>query len=257
MMKRLFLTLAIIITCSNLSLAQKRLSDYSFVVVPDEFEFLSKANQYQLNDMAKYYLTKNGFNTYYFSELPSVDNCDGLWADLESITGFTRTKIMVVLKDCKGIEVYRSEPGASKQKEYKKSYQDALRKAFLGFKELDVQQKDVVVRPITYDESSEQALIIAASSNSKPEFKSNRGPVNKFNAYTYNAMAYLLKKVDGGYNVYDASGADLILKGTIKDSENGYRAMVFDANYQCYFLENEDLKLIDKDGLAITLIFQN
>ena len=93
-MKHLFLTLAII---SNMlpifSLAQKRLSDYSFVVVPDEFEFLSKANQYQLNDMAKYYLTKNGFNTYYFSELPSVDNCDGLWADVESISGFTRTKI--------------------------------------------------------------------------------------------------------------------------------------------------------------------
>ena len=143
-MKHLFLTLVIIVTCSNLSLAQKRLSDYSFVVVPDEFEFLSKANQYQLNDMAKYYLTKNGFNTYYFSELPSVDNCDGLWADVESIAGFTRTKILVVLKDCKGIEVYRSEPGASKQKEYKKSYQDALRKAFLSFEELNVQQKAVV-----------------------------------------------------------------------------------------------------------------
>ena len=256
MMKRLFSTLAIIVTCS-ISLAQKRLSDYSFVVVPDEFEFLSKANQYQLNDMAKYYLTKNGFNTYYFGELPSVDNCDGLWADVESINGFTRTKIMVVLKDCKGIEVYRSVPGASKQKEYKKSYQDALRKAFLSFKELDVQQKDVVVRPIAYDEPSEKAPIIAASSNSNPESKSNRGPVNKFNAYTYNAMPYLLKKVDGGYNVYDASGADLILKGTIKDSENGYRAMVFDANYQCYFLENEDLKLVDKDGVTITLIFQN
>ena len=55
MMKHLFLTLVIIVTCSNLSLAQKRLSDYSFVVVPDEFEFLSKANQYQLNDMAKYF----------------------------------------------------------------------------------------------------------------------------------------------------------------------------------------------------------
>jgi hypothetical protein len=63
--------------------------------------------------------------------------------------------------------------------------------------------------------------------------------------------------VVGGYNVYDASAEDLILKGTIKDSENGYRAMVFDANYQCYFLENEDLKLVDKDGVTITLIFQN
>ena len=245
MMKHLFLTLVIIVTCSNLSLVQKRLSDYSFVVVPDEFEFLSKANQYQLNDMAKYYLTKNGFNTYYFSELPSVDNCDGLWADVESISGFTRTKILVILKDCKGIEVYRSQPGASKQKEYKKSYQDALRKAFLSFEELDVQQKAVVVRPIA-------SVVIAPL-----ESKSKKGPVNKFNAYTYNAKSYLLKRVEGGYNVYDASGAELILKGTIEDSENGYRAMVFDANYQGYFLENNDLKLVDEDERSITLIFQN
>ena len=245
MMKHLFLTLVIIVTCSNLSLAQKRLSDYSFVVVPDEFEFLSKANQYQLNDMAKYYLTKNGFNTYYFSELPSVDNCDGLWADVESISGFTRTKILVILKDCKGIEVYRSQPGASKQKEYKKSYQDALRKAFLSFEELNVQQKAVVVRPIA-------SVVIAPL-----ESKSNRGPVNKFNAYTYNAKSYLLKKVEGVYNVYDASGADLILKGTIEDSENGYKAMIFDANYQGHFLENNDLKLVNEDGRSITLIFQN
>ena len=253
MMKHLFLTLVIIVTCSNLSLAQKRLSDYSFVVVPDEFEFLSKANQYQLNDMAKYYLTKNGFNTYYFSELPSVDNCDGLWADVESISGFTRTKILVVLKDCKGIEVYRSQPGASKQKEYKKSYQDALRKAFLSFEELNVQQKAVVVRPSASGVSSQEASVV----NSPLESKSKRGPVNKFNAYTYNAKSYLLKKVEGGYNVYDASGADLILKGTIEDSENGYRAMVFDANYQGYFLENNDLKLVDEDERSITLIFQN
>ena len=245
MMKHLFLTLVIIVTCSNLSLAQKRLSDYSFVVVPDEFEFLSKANQYQLNDMAKYYLTKNGFNTYYFSELPSVDNCDGLWADVESISGFTRTKILVILKDCKGIEVYRSQPGASKQKEYKKSYQDALRKAFLSFEELNVQQKAVVVRPIA-------SVVIAPL-----ESKSKKGPVNKFNAYTYNAKSYLLKRVEGGYNVYDASGADLILKGTIEDSENGYKAMIFDANYQGHFLENNDLKLVNEDGRSITLIFQN
>jgi hypothetical protein len=253
MMKHLFLTLVIIVTCSNLSLAQKRLSDYSFVVVPDEFEFLSKANQYQLNDMAKYYLTKNGFNTYYFSELPSVDNCDGLWADVESIAGFTRTKILVVLKDCKGIEVYRSQPGASKQKEYKKSYQDALRKAFLSFEELNVQQKAVVVRTIASVVSSQEASVVIAPLESK----SNRGPVNKFNAYTYNAKSYLLKRVEGGYNVYDASGAELILKGTIEDSENGYRAMVFDANYQGYFLENNDLKLVDEDERSITLIFQN
>ena len=253
MMKQLFLTLAIIITCLNISFAQKSLSEYSFVVVPDKFEFLSKANQYQLNDMAKYYLTKNGFNTYYFSELPSVDNCDGLWADAESISGFTRTKIIVVLKDCKGKEVYRGAPGASKQKEYKKSYQDALRKAFLGFNELSVQQKEIVVRPIASNVYSQEASTVVAPLESK----SNKGPANKFNAYSYNSISYLLKKVEVGYNVYDASGADLILKGAIEYSENGFEGMIFEVNYQCQFLENNDLKLVAQDGTSITLIFQD
>jgi hypothetical protein len=253
MMKHLFLTLAIIVTCSNLSLAQKSLSEYSFVVVPDKFEFLSKANQYQLNEMTKYYLSKNGFNSYYFSELPSVDNCDGLWADVESISGFTRTKITIVLKDCKGKEVYRGAPGASKQKEYKKSYQDALRKAFLGFNELSVKQKEIVVRPSVSNVLRQKTPAIVAPQESK----SNKGPSNKFNAYSYNSISYLLKKVEVGYNIYDASGADLILKGAIEYSENGFEGMIFEVNYQCQFLENNDLKLVAQDGTSITLIFQN
>ena len=256
-MKHLFLTLVIIVTCSNLSLAQKRLSDYSFVVVPDKFEFLSKANQYQLNDMTKYYLAKNGFNTYYFSELPSVDNCDGLWADVESTSGFTRTKMMVVLKDCKGNEVYRGETGASKQKDYKKSYQDALRKAFLCFNELDVKQDAIAVKPKVSAATQKDATVVVTSTNSTAQSKDSMGPVNQYNAYTYNTVAYLLKKVEGGYNVYDASRANLILKGVIQYSETGYRGMVFDANYQGYFLENNDLKLVDQAGVIITLIFQN
>jgi len=33
--------------------------------------------------------------------------------------------------------------------------------------------------------------------------------------------------------------------------------LIFDSNYQGYFLENNDLKLVDEDGRSITLIFQN
>jgi hypothetical protein len=254
-MKHFFLTLAIIVTCFNVSMAQKSLSDYSFVVVPEKFEFLSKPNQYQLNDMTKYYLAKNGFNTYYFSELPSVDNCDGLWADVASIVGFTRTKIMVVLKDCKGNEVFRGETGTSKQKEYKKSYQDALRNAFLCFKELGVKQKAVAVR--TKDIASPgQDVVIAPKSNIE-ESRWGMGPENQFNAYTYKSVAYLLKKVEGGYNLYDASTADFILKGTIGFSKSGYMGVVFDLNYQCSFLENQDLLLMGQDGVSLTLVFQN
>ena len=254
-MKHLLLTLAIIVTCSKVSLAQKSLSDYSFVVVPDEFEFLSKANQYQLNDMTKYYLTKNGFNTYYFSELPSVDNCDGLWADVESIVGFTRTKIVVVLKDCKGNEVFRGENGTSKQKDYKTSFQDALRNAFLCFKTLDVKQKAVTVH--SKDTAAQPQDVVIAPKASIGRSSRGMGPENQFNAYTYKSVAYLLKKIAGGYNLYDASTADLILKGTITYSKTGYTGVVFGLDYQCSFLENQDLLLVGQDQVSLTLVFQN
>lgn len=255
-MKHFFLTLAILITCFHFSMAQKSLSDYSFVVVPDKFEFLSKANQYQLNDMTKYYFVKNGFNTYYFSELPRVDNCDGLWADVVSVSGFIRTKIMVILKDCKGIEVFRGETGASKQKEYKKAYQDALRKAFIGFKELAVKQKTVLVKPNPATTDQDAALDVF-SPTPKKDTKVVEGPVNQFNGYTYNSKAYLLKKVGGGYNLYDASTEDLVLKGTIEYTKTGYTGVIFDRKFQCHFLENKDLVLINQDQEPITLVFQN
>ena len=254
-MKHFFLTLAIIVTCFHVSLAQKSLSDYSFVVVPEKFEFLSETNQYLLNDMTKYYLAKNGFNAYFFNELPSVDNCDGLWADVASIVGFTRTKIMVVLKDCKGIEVFRGETGTSKHKDYKKSYQDALRNSFLCFKELGVKQKAVAVNPD--DTAAIPQDIVNAPKASVAKSSSGMGPENQFNAYTYKSIAYLLKKVEGGYNLYDASTADLILKGTITYSKTGYTGVVFDLNYQCSFLENKDLLLVGQDGVSLTLVFQN
>ena len=50
---------------------------------------------------------------------------------------------------------------------------------------------------------------------------------------------------------------DLILKGAIEYSENGFEGMIFEVNYQCQFLENNDLKLVDEDERSITLIFQN
>ena len=255
-MKNIFLTLAISITCFHFSAAQKSLSDYSFVVVPDKFEFLSKANQYQLNDMTKYYFTKNGFNTYYFSELPSVDNCDGLWADVVSVSGFIRTKIIVILRDCKGNEVFRGETGTSKQKEYRKAYQDALRKAFISFKEVALKQKTVQLKPNPALTNQDGALVVFSPTPAK-DSKVIKGPVNQFNGYTYNSKAYLLKNVGGGYNLYDASTEDLVLKGIIEYTKTGYTGVIFDRKFQCHFLENKDLVLVGKDKESITLVIQN
>tara|TARA_B100000795_G_scaffold91023_1_gene66311 strand:- start:8364 stop:9143 length:780 start_codon:yes stop_codon:yes gene_type:complete len=259
-MKQILLFLVALVTMSNICLAQKSLSEYSFVVVPDTFDFLSEDNQYQLNDMTKFFLDKNGFNAYYFNELPRVDNCDGLWADVESISGFTRTKIIVVLKDCKGNEVYRGEEGASKRKDYGKSYQDALRKSFYSFEALNVSQVAVVVRKDIPVKNSQEIIQVVEDNTKKNTATASLAPQNKFNSYAHNATSYLLKKINTGYVLYEvsgASGSDLVLKGAILQSENGYNGIVFETQYTCSFFGNKDLLLVSEEGISMRLLFQN
>jgi hypothetical protein len=259
-MKQFLLVLVVLVGLSNLGLAQKSLSDYSFVVVPDTFDFLSTDNQYQLNDMTKYYFDKNGFNAYYFNELPRVDNCDGLWADVESIAGFTRTKIIIVLKDCKGNEVYRGEEGASKQKDYRKSYQDALRNAFNTFETLNIRQVAGVVRKDITVKNNQEKMQVVKDKTKEEAVKASVPPQNKFNSYTHNAISYLLKKSNSGYDLYEESGnseSGLVLKGTILQSENGYNGILFETQYHCSFSENKDLLLVREDGISMRLLFQN
>ena len=105
--------------------------------------------------------------------------------------------------------------------------------------------------------TNQDAALDVFSPTSIKDPKVSEGPVNQFNGYTYNSKAYLLKKVGGGYNLYDASTEDLVLKGTIEYTKTGYTGVIFDHKFQCHFLENKDLVLIDQDQEPITLVFQN
>ncbi len=49
----------------------------------------------------------------------------------------------VFLKDCNGVEVFRTLKGTSKIKDYKKSYYESMRKDFKSFETLKVNQKKI------------------------------------------------------------------------------------------------------------------
>jgi hypothetical protein len=66
-------------------------------------------------------------------------NCDKLYADVISSGNFTRTKLQVVLIDCKKNVVYQTDIGISKEKEFKVAYTQALRAAFQSFDLLQYQ----------------------------------------------------------------------------------------------------------------------
>ena len=113
-----------------------QLNDYKYVIVPKKFDAFQSENMYLTSTMVKYYFTQNGFNAVYDDDLPIdlvKEPCLGLTADLLDFSSMIATKVIVVLKDCRENEVFRTVEGRSKEKEFTTSYKDAIQKAFVSF----------------------------------------------------------------------------------------------------------------------------
>lgn len=202
--------------------SQQSMNDYSFVQVPDTFSFLYGADQHQLNSLTKFLFNKHGFNAYFSEELPNVRKCDGLYAEVEGTPGFIYTKITVVVKDCKGNELFRSAEGRSKEKEYKRAYHEALRSAFTSIADLGIQQKDILIDM----ETSEKEDKISVASKDDDSLESNLEvsnlPTAKFSNYNKQGNSYLLRKTNEGYSLYQevkAADDDLLLVGRLQISD--------------------------------------
>lgn len=104
-----------------------------YVMLPNQFEFQKKANDFQLNSLTKFLLEKENFKVFLENETPEeiIKNpCNSLKANVLNTSGMFITKLQLILTDCKGKQVFASEIGKSREKEFKKAYQEALRDAF-------------------------------------------------------------------------------------------------------------------------------
>ena len=124
-MKRILFTLCMIMAFS--------LQAQQTVVIPRKFEFQKEANRYQLNELTKFLFEKYGFKTLWEDEIPkdlANRRCDLLFAKVTDDSNMFTTKLKVHLDDCQGGEVYVSEEGKTREKDYKTAYHKALREAF-------------------------------------------------------------------------------------------------------------------------------
>lgn len=220
------LPLFFLIAFHSFGLAQN-MNDYNYVVVPDQFEFQTQVNQYQLNEMTKFYLNKNGFHAFLNSEAPNADKCKGLYANVEYERSWLQTKMEIVLHDCEKNEVYRSPIGKSKLKELDKSKQEALREAFAGFSTLKVRQKplDMTDYPKEVEPNSKSVASKQPENPGKNSPKSV-GPAETFTAYTFENASYILRKTDEGYSLYKESETEdgnLELIGKIIDEAERFK----------------------------------
>ena len=247
--------------------AQTNLSDYSFVVVPDNFEFTSEKDQFQLNSMTKQYLNSVGFNAFFQDELPRVNNCDGLYADVVSGGSFITTTMQVILKDCKGTVVFESQEGRSKRKDYRQAYQESLRESFKSINKLNVKQTDIVIdtSPSNVVKAAEKRLsektdIVVKEKTIVSNTSVLEGPKNKFTHYINTQSSYLLRKSEAGYFLYKEDSSNvmgLVLLGELKMLSNGAGFSIKGAlNGLATFQKNGDLAI--QEGTKIsTFVFQN
>jgi len=151
-MKKIFFLFTIVFTISFNSNGQ--LNDYKYIVIPKQFETFSKQNQFQTSTLLKYLFSDNGYTTVYDDAFPEdlIENgCLALKADLDNNPTLFATKLNIVLKDCKGQVVFTSMEGRTKEKDYKTAYNEAIRKAFKSFEDLNYKytpKEEVVEKPI-------------------------------------------------------------------------------------------------------------
>jgi hypothetical protein len=120
--------------------SQRNINDYKYVIVPERFDFQKDPNQFKLNQLTKFLLKKHGFDAYVESEGLPLDLNDNICLALKTkveVKGTFKTKATIKLLDCYDNLVYLSEEGISKEKEFRKAYNLAIRDASNSFEGLN------------------------------------------------------------------------------------------------------------------------
>lgn len=139
-MKTKFLAIAILCFIGSSVYAQTNINNYKYVIVPDKYDFLKEKDQYQLNSLTHFLFNKYGFHAVlegsdYPQDLMS-NRCLALVSDVVKGAGMFKTKLNIVLKDCNSTVVFTSKEGESREKDFKTSYNLALRDAFKSIETL-------------------------------------------------------------------------------------------------------------------------
>lgn len=200
----------IIVLFSVLAGNAQDLSDYSYVRVPEKYDFQDEENKYQLNALTAFLFEKYGFQVLYKQPNPTgVEMCDVLSANVHNESGFLRSKLYVTLENCQGEEVFRSALGVSREKDYKRSYHEALREAFESFEGLEQDSTGVVIVEPSVSKKDIRSL-------EKGNERSRGESLQSMSAETYRfsngSRDYLLKETLRGYELYQEGEPEIFAR---------------------------------------------
>ena len=152
-MKNIILVLFLIMSNIFVFGQEKKVNNYKFIVVPDQFDFFKQKDEYKTSSLTKFLFKKNGFTVVLNSEqYPKdlIDNpCSGLKALVLDKSSMFKLKVIIELRDCSNRLLYTSDEGVSKLKEYKKGFQEAIRNAHASM--IDVVYEPLLLETIRKD----------------------------------------------------------------------------------------------------------
>lgn len=203
-MKKSIWIVVLALIISSTANAQQKLSNYYYVLVPQQFEFLKGKDQYQLNTLTRVLFNKAGFNALYQEELQDLPRCEGLIADVVSNSNMFYTRLRVVLTDCNNNIIFQSAEGVTKEKEYKKAYHEALRKAFQSIEMLQVKQKNLEElrnKPVLITQIPSTNTTISTKIVTETKVKNPIIEVSE-TRYSFQEVIYSLKKSASNFFLY-------------------------------------------------------
>ena len=167
------------------SFSQNELNGYKYILVPKKYDFLKgDDDRYKLNSLTKFLFNKNGFTTLFqdedYPEDLRLNMCLGLVVDIANDSKVFTTRLKIELKDCYNKTVYTSIEGSSREKEYEKAYQEALRKSFVSYEAMNYRFDPALVANLTRASKTNppvNPVIIETNSPPKEEPKVNDQPV--------------------------------------------------------------------------------
>lgn len=141
-----------LIFSSYLSFAQKNINNYKFIIVPKQYEFQKSEDSYQINSLTKFLFERAGFITFFstdtFPKELASNSCMALKAIIKDKSGMFNTKLNIDLVDCYNNVVFSTSEVKSKEKDYKKAYQETIRLTFEDIEALNYSYNPVNVSEV-------------------------------------------------------------------------------------------------------------
>lgn len=240
--------------------AQKTIHNYAYVVIPEQFSFQDEPGQYQLNELMKFLFKKEGMTAFLDTEqIPNeyrLLNCGGLNLKATKNSSMMKAKVTFTLSDCSNKVVFTSVEGISRQKEFKKAYQESVRNAFESFSELNY----------SYVPVAATSSLIAVSNMEK-----ETATLADFTVYTNeDNLSLKLKSEKNGFVGYVATNSDsdysldeMICKLKSTSLVNVYKIQWIDRKKEIvqtigYFDQEGNLKIdfLTENGIEVITFFQ-